>query len=88
MAQARLRSEREPFESLLRRFKRNVEKDGLLQELRNREFFEKPSAKRKKSRISAIKRQRKITELEKMTPEEKKLLAKREESKRNNNNSN
>ena len=44
--------ENEPFEVALRRFKRTIEKTGLLTELRAREFYEKPTAerKRKKSR--------------------------------------
>ena len=46
--------ENEPFEVALRRFKRTIEKSGLLTELRAREFYEKPTAKRKKA--AAIKR--------------------------------
>src|SRR4051812_46612148 len=34
--------ENEPFEVAMRRFKRTVEKTGLLTELRAREFYEKP----------------------------------------------
>jgi len=36
--------ENEPFDVALRRFKRAVEKTGLLTELRAREFYEKPTA--------------------------------------------
>ena len=39
--------ENEPFEVALRRFKRTIEKAGLLTELRAREFYEKPTAERK-----------------------------------------
>jgi len=39
------KNERE-FEKLFRRWKRSVERSGVLQELKNREFFEKPSVKR------------------------------------------
>jgi len=38
--------ENEPFEVAIRRFKRTVEKTGLLTELRAREFYEKPTAER------------------------------------------
>ena len=38
----------ETFESALKRFKRNCQKDGTLSELRKREHYEKPSVKRKK----------------------------------------
>ena len=40
--------ENEPFEVALRRFKRTIEKTGLLTELRAREFYEKPTAERKR----------------------------------------
>ena len=40
--------ENEPFETALRRFKRTIEKSGLLTELRAREFYEKPTAERKR----------------------------------------
>jgi small subunit ribosomal protein S21 len=36
--------ENEPFEVAIRRFKRAIEKTGLLTELRSREFYEKPPA--------------------------------------------
>jgi len=38
----------ESFESLLRRFNRRVQQDGILSETRRREFYEKPSIKRKR----------------------------------------
>ena len=41
-------SENESFESLLRRFSRRVQQDGILSEARHREYFEKPSVKRKR----------------------------------------
>jgi small subunit ribosomal protein S21 len=40
--------ENESFESLLRRFNKRVQQEGVLSELRRREFFEKPSIKRKR----------------------------------------
>jgi len=48
--------ENEPFEVALRRFKRTIEKSGLLTELRAREFYEKPTAERKRKKSAAIKR--------------------------------
>jgi small subunit ribosomal protein S21 len=48
--------ENEPFEVAMRRFKRTIEKTGLLTELRAREFYEKPTAERKRKRAAAIKR--------------------------------
>ena len=38
----------ESFESLLRRFNKKVQQDRILSEARRREYFEKPSIKRKK----------------------------------------
>ena len=40
----------------LRRFKRTIEKLGLLTELRAREFYEKPTAERKRKKAAAVKR--------------------------------
>jgi small subunit ribosomal protein S21 len=48
--------ENEPFEVALRRFKRTVEKTGLLTELRAREFYEKPTSERKRKLAAAVKR--------------------------------
>lgn len=48
--------ENEPFEVAMRRFKRAVEKIGLLTELRAREFYEKPTAERKRKHAAAVKR--------------------------------
>ena len=38
----------ESFESLLRRFNKRVQQDGILAEIRRREYYEKPSIKRKR----------------------------------------
>jgi small subunit ribosomal protein S21 len=44
--------ENEPFDVALRRFKRTIEKLGLLTELRAREFYEKPTAERKRKKAA------------------------------------
>lgn len=46
----------ESIEDALRRFKRTVSKNGTIQEVRKREFYEKPSVKRKKKSEAARKR--------------------------------
>ena len=46
-------------EYALRRFKRSCEKAGLLTELRRREFYEKPTAERKRKQAAAVKRYQK-----------------------------
>lgn len=43
-------------EYALRRFKRACEKAGVLTELRKREFYEKPTAERKRKQAAAVKR--------------------------------
>ena len=47
MAEVRV-EQNESFESLLKRFNRKVQQDGILSETRRREFYEKPSIKRKR----------------------------------------
>lgn len=46
----------EPFDVALRRFKRSCEKAGILAEVRRREFYEKPTAVRKRKAAAAVKR--------------------------------
>ena len=48
--------ENEPFDITLRRFKRTIEKLGLLTDLRAREFYEKPTTERKRKKTDAVKR--------------------------------
>ncbi|OOC09400.1 MULTISPECIES: 30S ribosomal protein S21 [Thioalkalivibrio] len=49
--------ENEPFEVALRRFKRTCEKAGVVAEVRRREYYEKPTAERKRKAAAAVKRQ-------------------------------
>ncbi len=46
----------ESLDDALRRFKRTVSKSGTLQEARKREYYEKPSVRRKKKSEAAHKR--------------------------------
>jgi small subunit ribosomal protein S21 len=48
--------ENESFEFALKRFKKQVEKAGILTELRRREYFDKPSVRKKKKAAAARKR--------------------------------
>lgn len=48
--------ENEPFDIAIRRFKRACERAGVLSEVRRREFYEKPTAERKRKGAAAIKR--------------------------------
>jgi len=47
----------EPFELALRRFRRSCEKAGIFTEVRRREFYEKPTAVRKRKAAAARKRE-------------------------------
>jgi small subunit ribosomal protein S21 len=49
-------NEGEPFESALKRFKKQCEKAGILSEVRKRQHYEKPSVRRKKKALAARKR--------------------------------
>jgi small subunit ribosomal protein S21 len=51
--------ESEPFDIAMRRFKRICEKAGLYTDLRRKEFYEKPTTKRKRKRAAAVKRYQK-----------------------------
>lgn len=46
----------ESIEDALRRFKRTVSKSGTIKEARKREYYEKPSVRRKKKSEAARKR--------------------------------
>lgn len=48
--------ENENVESALRRFKRKCSRDGIIGDLRKKEFYEKPSVRRKKKSEAARKR--------------------------------
>jgi small subunit ribosomal protein S21 len=54
----------ESFEQALRRFKKQVEKAGVLTELRRREAYDKPSVRKKKKEAAA--RKRALKKLKKM----------------------
>ncbi|MCL6264494.1 MULTISPECIES: 30S ribosomal protein S21 [Craterilacuibacter] len=60
--------ENEPFEVAMRRFKRSVEKTGLLTELRAREFYEKPTTERKRKAAAAVKRHYKRIRSQQLPP--------------------
>ncbi|WP_217126696.1 30S ribosomal protein S21 [Hydrogenophilus thiooxidans] len=60
--------ENEPADVAIRRFKRLVEKAGILTELRKREFFEKPSEERKRKRAAAVKRYQKKLRMQMLPP--------------------
>ena len=48
--------ENDNFDIAMRRFKKRVEKSGILSELKKRQHYEKPSVQRKKKKAAARKR--------------------------------
>ena len=50
----------EPFEKAMRRFKRKVETEGVMKEIKKRKFYMTKSEKRKDKRKKAEKRRRKL----------------------------
>ncbi len=55
MPEIRVR-ENENIESALKRFKKKIQKAGILSEIKRRETYEKPSVKRKRKSEAARKR--------------------------------
>ncbi|HAR62302.1 MAG: 30S ribosomal protein S21 [Candidatus Margulisiibacteriota bacterium] len=56
MAELRKNPE-DSIDKVLRQFKKKLKEEGLIEELRKREFYEKPSEARKKKIRAAIRRQ-------------------------------
>lgn len=50
--------ENETIDEALRRFKRECERDGIMQEIKRREFYESPSVRRKKKAAEAKRKMR------------------------------
>lgn len=48
-----------PFDVALRKFKKAVEAAGIIQEVRKREFYEKPAQKKRRKKKEAVARWRK-----------------------------
>lgn len=52
----------------LRKFKKKISEDGLLMELQNRQFYTKPTSKKKIARAQAKKRWNRYLESQKLPP--------------------
>ncbi|HIK27645.1 MAG: 30S ribosomal protein S21 [Oscillatoriaceae bacterium SKW80] len=55
MSEVRL-GENESIDSALRRFKKKIQKAGILSEVKRREYYEKPSLRRKRKAEASRKR--------------------------------
>ena len=49
----------EDINKAIKRFKRKVEREGIMKEVKKRKYYMKPSVKKKEKRIAAAKRRRK-----------------------------
>ena len=58
MAQVTVRKG-EDINRAIRRFKRKVEREGIMRELKKKRYYSKPSVRKKEKRIAAAKRRRK-----------------------------
>ncbi len=58
MPSVRVRQD-EPFDVILRRFRRSCEKAGVFSETRRRQYYEKPTSVRKRKAAAAVKREEK-----------------------------
>jgi len=56
-----VRHQGESFESLHRRFKKAVQQDRILSQIRRRRFYEKPSQDRKRRAAKKLRKSRKST---------------------------
>lgn len=57
MVKIRVR-EKESIQEAVRRFRKIVERSGIRKEMRRREYYEKPSDQRRRSRLRQLKRAR------------------------------
>jgi len=60
--------ENENITQALRRFKRKVEESGVLDTLRSKEFYEKPTTERKRKKSAAVNRYNKKLQKEQLPP--------------------
>lgn len=49
-------SDGESVESLIRKFNKKVQQEGILTEMRRREFYEKPAESRKKAKQALVRK--------------------------------
>jgi small subunit ribosomal protein S21 len=56
----------EPFERMLKRFLKKVKKERVIEQVRERRYYEKPSITRRKAKLEGIKKEKKrVREFEK-----------------------
>ena len=56
----------EPFERMLKRFMKKVKKERIIEQVKERSYYEKPSVVKRKAKLEGIKKEKKrVRELEK-----------------------
>ncbi|MBF2735551.1 MAG: 30S ribosomal protein S21 [Betaproteobacteria bacterium AqS2] len=58
--------EHENFEVAMRRFKRMIDKTNRISDIRSLKHFEKPTTRRKRKKLAAIKRQQRKVRLQRL----------------------
>lgn len=58
--------ENESFDLAMRRFKRTIERSNRMGEIRSRFYYEKPTSRRKRKKLAAVKRQYRLLRLQRM----------------------
>ena len=58
----------EDINRALRRFKKKIEESGVLEDLRKKEYYEKPTTQRKRKKGAAVNRHKKKIEKEQLPP--------------------
>ena len=58
----------ESVEQLMRRFKKLCEKEGLTKDIKRKQFYEKPSERRRREARKGVKRREKTDEIRPSTP--------------------
>ena len=60
------------FEQMFKKFKKDVERSGILQEVSDRQYFEKPSQKKQRKKKEAIRKERSRQAAEQLGPRNRK----------------
>ncbi|MFA5098123.1 MAG: 30S ribosomal protein S21 [Candidatus Margulisiibacteriota bacterium] len=57
MVRVEVRKE-EPIDKALRKFKSKIKREGIIEEMKRREFYEKPSQRKRRQLAQAVKREK------------------------------
>lgn len=66
MIQVNKKDSKESLESLLRRFSRKVQQSGVVAEVKQSQYFEKPMSKRERREKAIIRKERKAVKVKKL----------------------